>query len=584
MKLFHVAIALLTISFTQAQVATISNDRPLRGDIIEIIYTPDSTSIFQLTDEIYVSYQEYSEDFSINYETKKMKRIGEKFTFYLEIGGNASVYEIYFKNADKEDYRSTLEVKPINDEGDYYRNSYRNVADSDLDACKKEMALFPDNYTLFVPRWIELDYNNKDSAKAIIQSELQKISALRQSDSEKIQNPKTTNGSIEFAMSLGHAVLGDFDTSWLYFVELMEYYTESALQYNAQSLYHYLLYSHSSSDSLFQNLIYKYIKLNPTSPTARDWMRLVDKSNNSDRATIKEIGKYWMKEEPRNAKTKIYYAKACIDKKEKIFYLNEAVNALLNKENSVKMYYSWDSRISWELIEIIEEYNSAGAYAQALSFIEMFEKNSNKENAKLYRLKGISNQSLSNYPEAFKWYSLSADMGDEVALDSAKSVFDKMNLYNVDFEEYSNEVLSELFYEEEVSEAPKYDVEDVYGNRYKSEDLQGKVVVLNFWFIGCAPCIREMPDLNEMVKDYEGKDVVFIAFANDREESLEKFLKKRDFKYNVIPSSYSVAQSYNVSSFPTHVIIDKKGNIRSTITGTAKEKDLASYIDRVLRF
>lgn len=585
MKLFHLFAIVLLSNFLQGQVATVSNDRPSWGDIVEISYTPDSASKFKLGDEIYVSYSMYREDFRTEYETMKMRRTDESFIYQLEISESASVYDIYFRNQEKDDSSVELVIKPIDDDGEFYRNSYGNIAYSDLEAYEKEMNLFPDNYILFVERWRTLDYVNKDSAKAIIKSELESIASLNFSP-EKMSDPTSENGSREFALSMGYGVLGDFDRAWPHFISLMEDYPESGLQYNAQSLYHYMLYSHSGNDSSFMELMYSYTKSNPTSPIAREWMRLVDKPNDSDRATMKEIGKYWMKEEPSNARTKYYYAKAFQDSKEKIYYLNDAVNTLLNADLSVKMYYTWGNGIPRLLPLIAQEFNNAGAHVQALSLIELFEKNSNKESAWLYRLKGMALQSLNNYEEAFELYSLSADMGDKVSADSAKSVFTKMDLFNVDFENYTNDILSKLFYSEEVVEAPKFDVKDVYGNSYKSEDLVGKVVVLNFWFIGCAPCIKEMPALNEMVKDYEGKDVVFIAFANDKEESLTKFLKEREFKYNVIPASGSIANSYDVNSYPTHVIIDKKGNVRATLTGGSvdRHKDIMPYIDRVLRF
>jgi thiol-disulfide isomerase/thioredoxin len=62
-------------------------------------------------------------------------------------------------------------------------------------------------------------------------------------------------------------------------------------------------------------------------------------------------------------------------------------------------------------------------------------------------------------------------------------------------------------------EAPEFDVVAVDGKRLKLSALKGKVVVLNFWFIGCAPCIAELPALNKLVDEYKGEDVVFIAFG-----------------------------------------------------------------------
>ena len=44
---------------------------------------------------------------------------------------------------------------------------------------------------------------------------------------------------------------------------------------------------------------------------------------------------------------------------------------------------------------------------------------------------------------------------------------------------------------------------DLNGNIYKLSDFRGKVVVLNFWFTKCGPCVAEMPALNELVAFYK---------------------------------------------------------------------------------
>lgn len=61
---------------------------------------------------------------------------------------------------------------------------------------------------------------------------------------------------------------------------------------------------------------------------------------------------------------------------------------------------------------------------------------------------------------------------------------------------------------------PEFDLLDLNGNRLTRTELKGKVLVLNFWFIGCSPCEMERPSLNDLTKVYaDNKDVVFISFA-----------------------------------------------------------------------
>ncbi len=48
--------------------------------------------------------------------------------------------------------------------------------------------------------------------------------------------------------------------------------------------------------------------------------------------------------------------------------------------------------------------------------------------------------------------------------------------------------------------APDFSVTDMSGKKYTLAGLRGKVIVLNFWFTTCAPCIAEMPGLNAIRK------------------------------------------------------------------------------------
>lgn len=109
--------------------------------------------------------------------------------------------------------------------------------------------------------------------------------------------------------------------------------------------------------------------------------------------------------------------------------------------------------------------------------------------------------------------------------------------------------------------------EDMKGNQLSKKELEGKIIVINFWFTGCRPCISEMPFLNELVASYKDKDVVFIAPALDRKENITKFLQKYSFDYQLVPDQERYAIKLSVENFPTHIIADKKGVIRQVEVG-----------------
>lgn len=110
-------------------------------------------------------------------------------------------------------------------------------------------------------------------------------------------------------------------------------------------------------------------------------------------------------------------------------------------------------------------------------------------------------------------------------------------------------------------EAEDFEVTDMEGNEWKLSELRGSVVAINFWFIGCKPCIMEMPELNEIVHQFEGKPVKFIAIALDKEDRLKMFGEEHQFDYDIVAEGKPVANLFEVTGYPTHLIVDKKGKI-----------------------
>ena len=111
---------------------------------------------------------------------------------------------------------------------------------------------------------------------------------------------------------------------------------------------------------------------------------------------------------------------------------------------------------------------------------------------------------------------------------------------------------------------------DLNGNKIDLKSLEGKIVVLNFWFINCGPCRMEMPDLNDLVDSFKiNNQIVFISIALDDKASLQNFLKNTSFKYKVIDDGNAIAGQYGVGFYPTHVILNKEGKVYFHTSGLA---------------
>lgn len=116
--------------------------------------------------------------------------------------------------------------------------------------------------------------------------------------------------------------------------------------------------------------------------------------------------------------------------------------------------------------------------------------------------------------------------------------------------------------------APDFEMKDIDGNLISLETTKGKVVVLNFWFTACKPCISEIPELNEVYEKYiNDTNIVFASITFDKEEQVVAFLKKHPIKYPVVSNAKKVCDIFNVSSYPTNIVIDKDGNYYDCISG-----------------
>ncbi|WP_223034078.1 TlpA family protein disulfide reductase [Hanstruepera marina] len=128
-----------------------------------------------------------------------------------------------------------------------------------------------------------------------------------------------------------------------------------------------------------------------------------------------------------------------------------------------------------------------------------------------------------------------------------------------------------------------FSLSNMDGKTINKTKLLGKVTVFNFWFTGCVPCIREMPELNELVNEYEDK-VNFIAPTFNTKEEVQKFLTKKQFKYDILYDSKQLNELLNIESYPTHIIIDEKGVVREVIFGAnlGIKKQLQTGIKKLL--
>lgn len=107
---------------------------------------------------------------------------------------------------------------------------------------------------------------------------------------------------------------------------------------------------------------------------------------------------------------------------------------------------------------------------------------------------------------------------------------------------------------------PLPELPSLQGQIVSMEKLKGKPTLINFWFTSCAPCIAEMPVLNNLRKKC-GESVNFVALAAGREEKVRNFLAKRTFNFVHVVNEKLITEELHVKAFPKNVFLDKNGNV-----------------------
>jgi peroxiredoxin len=133
---------------------------------------------------------------------------------------------------------------------------------------------------------------------------------------------------------------------------------------------------------------------------------------------------------------------------------------------------------------------------------------------------------------------------------------------------------------------PKFSFSGIDTATQSTESTAGKVVVLNFWFIACPPCVAEIPSLNAIANDFKGKNVVFIAPTFDSAAMVQKFVKTHPFKYKITTFGSAQPSIYFPEGkmiFPMNVVVDKRGRVTYRSFSEAKPEALKAAIHAALK-
>jgi len=124
------------------------------------------------------------------------------------------------------------------------------------------------------------------------------------------------------------------------------------------------------------------------------------------------------------------------------------------------------------------------------------------------------------------------------------------------------------------------------GTKVNTEQLRGKVVLVNFWATSCTTCVHEMPQIVATHEKYKarGYDTLAVAMSYDPPAYVINFAETRKLPFGVaIDNTGQIAQSFgDVQLTPTSVLINKRGEIVKRYVGEPDFAALHSLVEKLL--
>lgn len=585
-----------------AQVVRVEPAQPRAGEKLTVIYDPKAKEA-GLTNPAEVYVKVVPAYPNKDYQLVKMRKEGELFKQELTIHPEWARLTLECRTATAIDSKAKVATMIYRDDGKTVRNAYLGeVTDNyyrDQEGMKKaqalldkEAALYPDNLIAYPAKWKAFGPAMKtDEWKVLVKRDLEVLQKNNQADSPEWL----------FAVAIAHLFLKQPEKALPLLKQMVTLQPKSGM--TAQLLGD-LSYSAMAGDlpkaghEEMRQLTRDFISHYPETAFAREhlWEFSFEddgKVMNGDfpLANLEALIDRWISDEVDNPAPYLGLAQIYQIRQQKFDRVatlaDKAISLLL--DNKGQLYRGYDS-----LDEDLGLAYSNKAYAclqlgrlteamQSVKAMQAIEAGSRFKTTdyKSLELEGRIWRALGNTDRAERVYSIAWLRGSDEADTALKEIYQKRE-GKLDGFRQAVRKRAALFLDK--SSAASFSGTSLDGVKYDLAGLKGKIVVLNFWFIGCGPCRAEMPGLNELVREFKDKNVVFLSFASDEPEELREFLKTKPFDYKIVPSAFDVNRAYRVNVWPTHILIDPEGNVAMRLVGGSenRHKELRKLIERML--
>lgn len=137
----------------------------------------------------------------------------------------------------------------------------------------------------------------------------------------------------------------------------------------------------------------------------------------------------------------------------------------------------------------------------------------------------------------------------------------------------------------EGGQAPQFSITTDEGRRITATSFGGKILVLNFWATWCAPCVQEIPSLNEFQKEFANKGVVVVAVSVDKNpQKYRTFLDHVHVSFNTTRDpTADLSAKYGTFQYPESYIIENGRVVRKIPNATNwLSNDMKQYVQSLL--
>jgi len=135
---------------------------------------------------------------------------------------------------------------------------------------------------------------------------------------------------------------------------------------------------------------------------------------------------------------------------------------------------------------------------------------------------------------------------------------------------------------------PSFTTQSLSGKAFSSDELKGKVVLINFWATWCPPCKAELPLLQKNIYEkINNKNFVVLAISRgEATDTVKKFINKFNYTFPVyLDKDTKVYKLFASKYIPRNFVIGKDGKVKMATVGFNKKEfeKMIRLIEKELR-